>query len=178
MSAPPPAPADLVEAGPNGPIQRAAARVYAEGGWPVTTLDDGTGFTMEIEGSDGNWSALAITDDDADRFVFYSLSPVDAAPERRAAMAELLHRINHGLVTAAFEFDHDTGEARLRTGIELITLPRQMLQDDDLLDAILNDLSAANVEVFDRYLPALVAVSLGADPATVVAELEAPDPEE
>lgn len=161
----------------HGPVQRAAARVYEKGGWPVTALEDGTGFTMEVEGTDGSWSALAITDDDADRFVFYSLSPVDPAPERWPAMAELLHRINHGLVAATFEFDHDTGEARLRTGIELITLPRQVIEDHDLLDAILNDLSAANVEVFDRYLTGLVAVSLGADPAEVVAAIEA-DPED
>ncbi|MCR1782750.1 YbjN domain-containing protein [Nocardioides carbamazepini] len=168
---------DAAEAAHHGPVQRSAARVYDKGGWPVTALEDGTGFTMEVEGTDGAWSALAITDDDADRFVFYSLLPVDPAPERWPAMAEALHRINHGLVTAAFEFDHDTGEARLRTGIELITLPRDVLDDDDLLDAIINDLSAANVEIFDRYLSGLVAVSLGADPAEVVAEIEA-DPDD
>lgn len=159
----------------HGPIQRSAARVYTKGGWPATELEDGSGFTMQVEGSDGEWSALAITDDDADRFVFYSLSPVDASPERLPAMAELLHRINHGLVSGTFELDHDTGEARLRTGIEFITLPRTVLADDDLLDAILNDLSAANVEIFDRYLSGLVAVSLGADPADVVAEIEQGD---
>ncbi|UMG91017.1 YbjN domain-containing protein [Nocardioides sp. TF02-7] len=161
-----------------GPIQRAAAQVYADGGWPVTAMEDGSGFTATIEGTDSAWSGLAITDDDHDRFVFYSLSPVNAAPERVPAMAELLHRINRGLVAGTFELDADSGEVRLRTGIELITLPRSLLDDEELLRAIVQDLSAANVELFDRYLPAVVAVALGADPAPVVAEIEAPDEDE
>jgi hypothetical protein len=161
-----------------GPIQRAAARVYAEGGWPASEVVGGAGFTLDIEGTDGAWSALAITDDEADRFVFYSLAPVHATPDRMAAMSEFLHRINRGLVAATFELDVATGEVRLRTGIELITLPRALLEDDDVLQAIVQDLSAANVEVFDRYLSGLVAVSLGADPERVVAEIETPDREE
>lgn len=157
----------------HGPIQRAAAQVYADGGWPVTAMEDGSGFTVDIEGTDGAWSGLAITDDEADRFVFYSLAPVEASPERRPAMAELLHRINRGLVAATFELDHDTGEVRVRTGVELITLPAVLREDEDLLRAIVLDLSAANVEVMDTYLSGIVAVSLtDVDPAEVVAEIE------
>jgi hypothetical protein len=154
-----------------GPIAEAAAAVYAEGGWPVTEMDDGAGFVVDVEGSDGEWSALSIADDDAHRFVFYSLSPVDATPERMGAMAELLHRINHGLVEATFELDHGTGEVRLRTGIDLATLPESVFEPE-LLRGIVADLSAANVGIFDHYLSGIVAVSLGADPAEVVDQLE------
>jgi hypothetical protein len=156
-----------------GPIQRAAAQVYDEGGWPVSAMEDGTGFTVDIEGSDGTWSGLAITDDDADRFVFYSLAPVDTPPRRIGQMAELLHRINHGLVAGTFELDHDSGEVRLRTGIELITMPPVLREDAEVLRGIVLDVSAANVELMDRYLSGIVAAAVSdIDPAAVVAEIE------
>lgn len=159
------------------PLQRAAARVYENNGWPATEIEDGTGFTLYIEGSDTEWSAIAITDDDARRFVFYSLSPVDAAPERRERFAEYLHRANHGLLEANFELDYDTGEIQLRSGLEFATLPAQLLEDDDVLDAIILDLSAANVGIFDRYVTGLVALSLGdVAPAEIINEIEGPIP--
>jgi hypothetical protein len=154
---------------PRGPIAQAAAEVYAE--WPVTEMEDGTGFAVDVEGSDGEWSALAITDDESQRFVFYSLSPVDAAPDRLGAMGELLHRINHGLVEGTFELDWDSGEVRLRSGIDMASLPPSVF-DPELLRAIVSDVSTANIGIFDLYLSGLVAVSLGAEPAQVVAQLE------
>jgi hypothetical protein len=158
-----------------GPLQRAAARVYGENGWPAEELDDGSGFTLYIEGSDSAWSALAITDDDAARFAFYSLSPVDAGASTLDRMAEYLHRANHGLLSATFELDHDTGEVRLRTGLEFATLPPELLADDDLLDAIVLDLSAANVGIFDRYLAGLIAVvHSNVAPADIIADIEGP----
>jgi hypothetical protein len=159
-----------------GPLLRSAARVYERNGWPATELDDGTGFTLYVDGSDTPWSAIVITDDDARRFVFYSLSPVDAAPDRRDRFAEYLHRANYGLLGANFEMDYDTGEVQLRTGLEFSTLPRELLESDELLDAIILDLSATNVGIFDRYVTGLIALSLGdVAPAAIIAEIEAPD---
>lgn len=160
-----------------GPLQRAAARVYESNGWPATELEDGTGFTLYIEGSDSAWSAIAITDDEAARFVFYSLSPVDAAPERRDRFAEYLHRANYGLLGANFEMDYDTGEVQLRSGLEFATLPPALLDDDELLDAIVLDVSATNVGIFDRYLTGLVALSVGdVAPGEIIAEIEGQGP--
>ncbi len=160
---------------PFGPIQQAAGQVYADGGWPAVELEDGSGFTLAIDGSDTSWSALAVTDDDGDAFVFYSLAPVDAPPEKLARVAEFLHRANLGLVTETFELNPDSGEIRLRTGIDLATLPPVLKEDGELLRAIVNDLSAANVGVFDRYVAGLVAVVVGdVSPAEVIAEIEAP----
>lgn len=157
-----------------GPLMRAAGRVYDNNGWPATELDDGTGFTLYIDGSDSPWSAIVITDDDAQRFVFYSLSPVDAPPDRREQFAEYLHRANYGLLGANFEMDYDTGEVQLRSGLEFSTLPRTLLESDELLDAIILDISATNVGIFDRYLTGLVALSLGdVPPAEIIAEIEA-----
>jgi hypothetical protein len=153
--------------------------VYDEGGWPVHELEDEAGFLVSVEGSAGDWSALVLTDDDHDRFAFYSLSPVDTPPEKIPAMAELLHRANHGLLTATFELDHDTGEVRLRTAIDLATLPRRILEEQELLDGLVLDLSAANVGVFDAYLSAIVAVTTSdVTPAEIVREIEGPAEDE
>jgi hypothetical protein len=153
--------------------------VYDEGGWPVHELEDETGFLVSVEGSTGDWSALVLTDDENDRFAFYSLSPVDTPVEKIPAMAELLHRANHGLLTGAFELDHDTGEVRLRTAIDLATLPRRIVEEQELLDGLVLDLSAANVGVFDAYLPAIVAVTMSdVAPAEIVREIEDPDEED
>lgn len=156
-----------------GPLHSAAGRVYLGAGWDADELEDGLGFALTIEGSDSAWSALALTEDDA--FTFYSLSPVDARPDRLAEVAQYLHRANYGLVTETFEMDYDTGEVRLRTGIELLTLAPGLLLDGGALEALVLDLSAANVGVFDRYLSGLVAVAVGgARAADVIAEIEAP----
>jgi hypothetical protein len=156
-----------------GLLQSAAARVYGGNGWSAAELDDGSGFTLDIAGSDGQWSALAITNDDTATFAFYSLAPVDAPPGDIDRMAEYLHRANHGLLSATFEMDYDTGEVRLRTGIELATLPLGLFADD-ALDAIVLDLSAANVGIFDRYLSGLVAVAVGTvSAADIIRDIEA-----
>ena len=154
-------------------LHEAAARYYEDHGWPVTPMADGAGFAVHGEGSVGAWTALVLADDASMRFVFYSLSPVDVEPDRLAAVAEFCHRANHGLVGDAFELDHDDGEVRLRSGIELFDLPAS-LRTDELYTFLVADLSASNVGTFDRYLPGLVAVATtGVDPARVVAELEA-----
>lgn len=159
------------------PLHAAASRVYA--GWPATEVDDGRGFTIDVEGSTGAWSALVLTDDDDAVFCFYSLSPV-GVPEGDAAatarMSELVDRANLGLVAGTFELDRDSGQVRLRTGLELGALPASLREDPVFLEALVRDLSAANIGLMDRYLSALVAVtSSGLDVAAIVRDVETGD---
>lgn len=163
-----------------GPLFEAAGRAYAT--WPTTAMDDDAGYAIDVEGSDGAWTALVVTDDDDLVFCFYSASPVDADPGNPgslARMGEFVDRANHGLVAATFELDHDTGEVRVRSGIELATLPSAVVGDPEVLEALVLDLSAANIGVMDRYLPGLVATVLGEVPvADIIAEIEARPAEE
>jgi hypothetical protein len=153
-------------------LERAAA-YYADHGWPSAPTDDGAGLTLHIRGSEAEWSALAVVDEHPMRFVFYSLGPVEVPQERRAAVADYLHRANLGLVSDAFELDMDSGEVRLRSGADLFDLP-PALRTEELLTWVVADLSASNVATFDRYLAGLVAVALGdSDPREVIAEVEA-----
>ncbi len=154
-------------------LQAAAGRVFTERDWPITEMDDGSGFTLDVEGSDTAWSALVLTDDDEMVYVFYSLSPVDVPADKLERASEFVDRANYGLVNAAFELDRESGDVRLRTGMELATLPPQYVADDDFLEAVVLDLAAANIGIFDRYVTGLVAVSMGDVPvADIVAEIE------
>ena len=147
--------------------------MFAERDWPITEMDDGSGFTLDVEGSDTAWSALVLTDDDEMVYVFYSLSPVDVPADKLERASEFVDRANYGLVNAAFELDRESGDVRLRTGMELATLPPQYVADDDFLEAVVIDLAAANIGIFDRYVTGLVAVSMGDVPvADIVAEIE------
>ena len=151
----------------------AAGRVFAERDWPITEMEDGSGFAVDVEGSDTAWSALVLTDDEELVYVFYSLSPVDVPADRLERVSEFVDRANYGLVNAAFELDRESGDVRLRTGMELATLPPQYTSDDAFLEAVVLDLAAANIGIFDRYVTGLVAVSLGDVPvADIIAEIE------
>lgn len=159
----------------------AAAAVYAD--WPVTPMNDERGYALDVEGSEGAWSAIILTNDDDLVFCFYSLAPVEVPldePATTARMSEFVDRANHGLVAGTFEFDRDTGEVRLRTGLELATLPAEITTDPDFLAAIVLDLSAANIGVMNRYLSGLVAVVRSEVPVLdIINQLEAtPDPED
>jgi hypothetical protein len=158
----------------SGPLFEAAGRAYAD--WPVTAMDDADGYAVDVEGDDGAWSALVITDDENEVFVFYSLSPVDVPlddPVATERVSEFVDRVNLGLVGGTFELDRDTGEVRLRTGLELGGLPRGLVEDPELLEALVLDLSATNIRLMDRYLGGLVAVLAGSVPVVdVVAEIE------
>lgn len=152
----------------------AAVTYYTDNDWGAEPIGDGVGLTVQVAGTDGEWTALVLADDEADRFVFYSLSPVDIPEDRRPAVAEFLHRANHGLVSAAFEMDVDSGEVQLRSGIELFDMPLDLRRDARLLQFLVADLSAANVATFDRYLPGLVGLVIGEpEPRDVVEQIEA-----
>jgi hypothetical protein len=128
-------------------------------GWPVVTFS-GT-ETVGTAWSDGEneWRALAAIDDDGTQFVFYTQARTAVPPARRDAAARLVARANWGLPTAALELNLETGEARVRCGFDTgggepsVDLLRQTV--------------FANVAAATVYLPALEAVSGGADPEVV-----------
>ncbi|WP_370250055.1 hypothetical protein [Nocardioides sp.] len=160
-----------------GRLFEAARRVYEGGGWPISAMEGEDGFFVDVEGEDGAWSALVITDDTG-LFAFYSVAPVTvdlADAEAIARMAEFVDRANYGLISSTFEFDRDDGEVRLRSGMEFTTLPPEIVTDE-VLEAFVLDLSAANVSVMNSYLTGLVTTVMGDRPVTeILADIEGED---
>ncbi len=72
-------------------------------------------------------------------------------------MAQLLTRINYGLIIGNFEMDFSDGEVRYKTSADL--------RDVELIDGVFGRLVFANVRSMDRYTPAIHAMAAeGSDP--------------
>ena len=74
---------------------------------------------LVFENPRASWKRYASVTSGGRAFLLYSICAVDVPAERRPAVAELLTRINVGLVCGNLEMDWQDGEVRFRTGIEL-----------------------------------------------------------
>jgi hypothetical protein len=72
---------------------------------------------------------------------------------RRVAVGEYLNRANYGLLSGNFEIDHNDGEVRYKTCIDVT--------GDRLSEALIRRLVYTNVFMMDRYLPGIMAVAYG-----------------
>jgi len=79
-----------------------------------------------------------------------SFIPNKARPERRAAVSELLTRINWELTLGCFEMNHADGEIRFRTSM--------ILPDADITDAIAEHLMRSNLCIVEDRMPQIMAV--------------------
>jgi hypothetical protein len=133
--------------------------------WPHERIDgeDIVHLTFRSAHAEFDCYAQAI---EADSLVlFYSRAPFDVPDDRRAAVAELLTRINDGLPIGNFEMSYETGAVRCKTSLDV---PPGLL-DHRWLQGVVG----ANLAVMEHHLPGVRAVSfVGADPARVAAELE------
>ena len=68
-----------------------------------------------IEGDNGHWQVMAIASDDDDAVLMLSLFPQKCPAHRRAPCAELLTRINFGMMMGCFEMDYDSGRIHFKT---------------------------------------------------------------
>ena len=113
---------------------------------------------------DGPWTVyVAMLEADEQLMVHSTFNPPVPA-EARAEIALLLTRVNFGIVHGNFELDLDDGELRYKTSIDV--------RGDRLTEALFENVVAANVSMFDRYVPAIEAVVRGEDPAVAVAAIE------
>ena len=79
--------------------------------------------------------------------------PDKVPEERRAAVGELLARINYGLIVGNFEIDLTDGEVRFKASVDF--------GGGEPSVALLKPLVATSLAQFDRWLPALRAVAGG-----------------
>lgn len=117
----------------------------------------------EFEGRNGSFELYGIAREDKRQIVVFTVCQKFTPEEQLPAMAELMARANHGLVSGNFELDFDDGEVRFRTSLDL--------GEDELTDAAIDRLLVANVSAMDLYLPAIEAVMAGEQ--TPVAAIEA-----
>ncbi len=136
-----------------GAIYDTMIQFFKEDDWPFTPLEGKPIIRTAFSGKSGQWSCFAQAREDQQRFLFYSISAVNAPEDKRMAMAEFLTRANYGLIIGNFELDFSDGEIRYKTSIDV--------EGDRLTTALIKQLVYANVFTFDRYLPGVMAVIYG-----------------
>ncbi len=92
---------------------------FEKQGWSHHQSDDKSAIQINITGKNGRWVCMAVADVEGESVAFISLFPSRALPQKQAACAELLMRINFGLKHGAFEMDFEDGEIRFRTALPI-----------------------------------------------------------
>ena len=131
-------------------LYAAMEQFFKEDQWPSLLLDGRTVLTMNFEGQNAKWTCYAQAREEQQQFIFYSLCPINAPTDKRAAVAEYLTRANYGLVIGNFEMDLEDGEIRYKTSFDCENIP--------LTSALFKNVVYPNVFMMDRYLPGILAI--------------------
>ncbi|HET9060197.1 MAG TPA: YbjN domain-containing protein [Acidimicrobiales bacterium] len=146
-----------------------ALRTYFDRqGWRYEILEGAHVLRSHFHADAGDWVTFAHVRDEPRQVVVYSVADERCPADRRSAMAELVTRANFGLVLGNLELDFSDGEVRAKTSLGL----GGSHLDDQSLAELVEGLVEANLRVFHRYMPGVVAVIAGASPAAQVAAID------
>jgi hypothetical protein len=123
-------------------------------------LDQRT-LSFVSNGRCGPWTTYVQAFEAEHQVAAYGVVPFAICPAERAIAAELVTRINFGLVIGSFELDFTDGEARCKTSVAF--------EGAELVAPLIGQIVQANLALMDGYLPAFVAVA--ARDATAAAAL-------
>ena len=134
-------------------------------GWHPQQVEEKTIYRVYFSGQNGEQRCYAQIRIDLEQFLFYSVAPVKAPEEKRAAMAEFITRANYGLRIGNFEMDYRDGEIRYKSSLDF--------EDEDLSPALIKNAIYPAVRTMDFYLPGIMQVLYGDESAAeVIAEIE------
>ncbi len=138
---------------------------FEDDGWEFDHVDEMPVLRLGFSGEHGRWLCYAQAREMQQQFVFYSVMPVTASPEKRMHIAEYITRANYGMVIGNFEMDFDDGEIRYKTSIDV--------EGSDITPELIQQCVYANVVISDRYLPGLMRVIYAdIDPEVALYELD------
>ena len=141
---------------------------FTKDDWTFTKLQGQSVLQMAYRGENGLWNCYAQSRETEEQFAFYSIYPELISEDKRLAMAELLTRLNYGLVIGNFEMDFNDGEVRYKTSLGV--------EGNVLTSQVIRRLVYANVTIMDHYLPSIQAVMEGKEsPEGAIAQIEAPN---
>jgi hypothetical protein len=142
-------------------IYEALRDYFAAGGLEVEEHPERGWVATDGFGQHGSWLLVGQAHEERGQAAVYSVLPEKVPAERRAAVNELLARINYGLILGNFEIDLSDGEVRFKVSADF--------GGADPTTDQLKPLVATSLAQFDRWLPALRAVIGGEDPAKAFA---------
>lgn len=103
------------------------------------------------------WPVVVVVEEDAARVLVYSVLPEDVPEDARPGVAELLTRVNYGLLVGAMEMDLSDGEVRARTSVAF----GQAQPDDATFGALMGQAVGGNLCLMDAVWDALHDVATG-----------------
>jgi len=147
-------------------IPEAVVDFFASEDWAVNVLDDAPVPAVRggFRGDSGEWYVDVLWHDDVEQLVVHSIAPKPVPEDRTGAVAGYLTFVNYGLPVGNFELSPITGDVRFKTGIGIAR--------DELTENIVARQVYANVLSMDRYLPGIVQVVWGTDPADAYAAID------
>jgi hypothetical protein len=133
--------------------------------WKFEIDDENDLVRTGIQGENGDWQVMAAASENDPAFLMLSFFPQKCPARRRVPCAELLTRINFGMMVGCFEMDYDSGRIHFKT-----TLP---FTQGALDPEVLNNIVMFNLAGMDRFLPAIMSVIYaGTSPAKALAAVD------
>jgi len=160
-------PIGKTRASSKGKIYQAMLTFFSEEDWEFTKLQGRLILRLAFQGKNGQWNCFALANEDQQRFLFYSICPLEIPALNRSAIAEFLTRANYGMEIGNFEFDIDSGEIRCKTSLDVT--------GDRITPALIKPLVYTNVLTLDQYLSGIQAVLDGIPPVDAIRAIEQPD---
>lgn len=134
--------------------------------WNYTVHEDKGYISLRMNMKTVDSCALILHVIDQTTVLFYTVFPIKIPEERRAAVAEYLHRANYGLYHGNFEIDFRDGEIRYKT-------TGMTSADEDLDEEVIGRLISLGFAMTDRYAPGILSVLYANDePTSAIARIE------
>ncbi len=129
--------------------------------WKYSVIEPGVALRTGLSGENANFQQLLLCENDQGRLVVYGVVDQKVPEAKRALIAELITRLNYGLVIGNWELDFTDGDLRFRTAlISPGTTPTQeMIQAIHLVNGL----------IVDRHYPAIMSVLYGGATPTAAA---------
>jgi hypothetical protein len=150
----------------NAQMPEAVTAFFASESWTINHLEDAPVAAVRggYRGESGEWYVDVLWHDDVEQLVIHSTAPKPVAEDRCAAVAGYLTFVNYGLPVGNFELSPITGNVRVKTGLAIAS--------HELTEDIVARQVYANVMTMDRYLPGIVQVVWGTEPADAYAAID------
>lgn len=144
------------------PLFDVALAFFADDGWQVARAGDDTRLVTRFSGEHAEFECRAATEEEDRIFIFHVVAELHAD---KAALLELVTRVNFGLYLGNFELDVATDELRFKTSVDVT--------DDRLTPALVRNAVYAACLTMDRHWPALQQLAAGATVEHALATLDA-----
>ena len=148
-----------------GQLFEAVINFFKEEDWKFLEIENGKLLRVQVSLENGDYACYASVNEEEQIFIFRSMCPVKAPPNRRLLIAEFLTRANYGFKLGNFEMDFEDGEIRYKTSIDV--------EGDRLTTPLVKRLVYSNLSLMDDYFLGIMKVIFGGmSPEDVIAELE------